>query len=115
MKTHTDSVQEVARRALLARRNALIVQREAVDDGARELLEEREPDWEDRAANVATARGLTQLGENERAQLLMVQAALRRLDEGTWGSCIVCGHHIDEARLRAMPEAVRCARCTNHH
>jgi RNA polymerase-binding transcription factor len=108
-------IQETARRALLSRRNLLIAQRTANDEGARVLLEEREPDWEDRAANVSAARDLMQVGENERAQLLMVQEALKRIDEGTWGWCIACGDPIDEARLRAMPEAIRCARCTNHH
>jgi RNA polymerase-binding transcription factor DksA len=115
MKPDSESVQDVARRALLARRNALIAQRNAAEEGARELLDEREPDWEDRAANVSAANGLMQLGENERAQLLLVQAALKRMDEGTWGWCIVCGQPIAEARLSATPEAVRCALCTNHH
>jgi RNA polymerase-binding transcription factor DksA len=110
-----ETLQESARRALLTRRNALIAQRDAADRGAQELLDENEPDWEDRAANVAAARGLAALGENERAQLTMVQTALRRIDEGTWGWCIACGSPIDEARLRVAPEAPRCARCTNHH
>ena len=40
-----------------------------------------------------------------------VDAALRRLEEGTYGNCFECGDEISEARLRALPFAVRCKRC----
>ena len=37
--------------------------------------------------------------------------ALRRLDDGTFGVCASCGDEISEARLRALPFAVRCTEC----
>jgi DnaK suppressor protein len=40
-----------------------------------------------------------------------VDAALRRLEEGTYGNCFECGDEISEARLRALPFAVRCKDC----
>ena len=40
-----------------------------------------------------------------------IDAALRRLDEGSYGNCIQCGDEIAEARLRALPFAVRCKGC----
>jgi len=40
-----------------------------------------------------------------------VNEALRRLDEGTYGNCFECGDEIAEARLRALPFAVRCKDC----
>jgi DnaK suppressor protein len=40
-----------------------------------------------------------------------IDAALRRLDEGTYGDCFECGEEISEARLRALPFAVRCKDC----
>jgi len=40
-----------------------------------------------------------------------VAAALRRLDEGSYGDCFECGEEIAEARLRALPFAVRCKDC----
>jgi DnaK suppressor protein len=43
--------------------------------------------------------------------LLKVNEALRRLDEGTYGNCFECGDEISEARLRALPFAVRCKDC----
>jgi DnaK suppressor protein len=40
-----------------------------------------------------------------------VDAALRRLEEGSYGDCFECGEEISEARLRALPFAVRCKDC----
>ena len=46
--------------------------------------------------------------EERRAE---VQAALARLDDGTWGTCADCGGEISEARLAVRPEAARCVDC----
>jgi DnaK suppressor protein len=43
--------------------------------------------------------------------LTKVTEALRRLDQGTYGNCFECGDEISEARLRALPFAVRCKDC----
>lgn len=38
-------------------------------------------------------------------------AALRRIEHGTFGQCVDCGDQIDPARLRVRPTATRCLRC----
>ena len=40
-----------------------------------------------------------------------INEALRRLEEGTYGNCFECGEEIAEARLRALPFALRCKDC----
>jgi hypothetical protein len=40
-----------------------------------------------------------------------VEAALTRLDQGTYGSCSSCGVAIDDARLAADPTTRACAAC----
>ena len=40
-----------------------------------------------------------------------IDAALRRLEDGSYGDCFECGDEISEARLRALPFAVRCKEC----
>lgn len=40
-----------------------------------------------------------------------VQAALARLDDGTYGLCLRCGRGIDRERLEALPEAELCVAC----
>ena len=43
--------------------------------------------------------------------LNQIEAALRRLEDGTYGDCFDCGDEITAARLRALPFAVRCRDC----
>jgi DnaK suppressor protein len=40
-----------------------------------------------------------------------INEALRRLDERTYGNCFECGEEIAEARLHALPFALRCKDC----
>ena len=44
-----------------------------------------------------------------------IDAALRSLVEGTYGECFECGGEIAEARLRALPFALRCKDCEEAH
>ena len=43
--------------------------------------------------------------------LKMIDTALRRIEQGDYGDCFECGREIAEARLRALPFAVRCRDC----
>jgi DnaK suppressor protein len=40
-----------------------------------------------------------------------ISAALERLNEGEYGTCVECGEAIAPARLRALPEVQTCVRC----
>ena len=40
-----------------------------------------------------------------------INEALRRVEEHTYGNCFECGDEIAQARLRALPFAVRCKDC----
>ena len=56
---------------------------------------------------------LNQIGVAERleARLMRVDRALAKLEEGTYGTCDVCGREIDPRRLRAAPESTVCVTC----
>src|SRR5262245_9281131 len=61
------------------------------------------------SAQVAAEQGEVQaLAGSLRDQLDAVEAALAKLDEGTYGQCEVCGNQISEARLEAMPATRYC-------
>lgn len=45
------------------------------------------------------------------AQQALVDAALERLDEGTFGTCVRCGKPVPIARLQALPWAAYCIEC----
>ncbi|TMM14048.1 MAG: hypothetical protein E6G01_13480 [Actinobacteria bacterium] len=46
--------------------------------------------------------------EQVEAELADVELALRRLDDGTYGTCEACGRVIGDSRLEAKPEARFC-------
>src|SRR3954464_108420 len=46
--------------------------------------------------------------EQIEAELADVEHALRRLDDGTYGTCEACGKVIDDARLEVLPAARFC-------
>jgi DnaK suppressor protein len=45
------------------------------------------------------------------AQLALVDAALARLDDGSFGACVRCGKPTSVARLEALPWAAYCIDC----
>ena len=51
------------------------------------------------------------LEENSEHVLNAIDEALRRIDEGTYGTCVRCGNRITEERLEAMPYAEKCIDC----
>jgi DnaK suppressor protein len=48
------------------------------------------------------------LGENADHVLAEIDAALRRIDDGSFGTCVVCGGPIGDERLEAIPYATLC-------
>lgn len=67
---------------------------------------------DDHLADSATETYLRELDEGleENAEHLLdeVDRALRRIDEGTYGTCVVCGRPIGAERLEALPYATLC-------
>jgi RNA polymerase-binding protein DksA len=55
------------------------------------------------------------LMENEEGTLDAIEAALERIDSGTYGMCEECGVKIPKARLLAIPYAPFCVKCAEHH
>jgi RNA polymerase-binding protein DksA len=51
------------------------------------------------------------LGENSGHVLVDIDSALKRIDEGTYGTCVSCGNEIPLGRLEAHPAASLCIDC----
>ena len=45
--------------------------------------------------------------------LSAIDAALGRIEDGTFGRCVRCGRDISRERLSALPHAALCARCAH--
>lgn len=54
---------------------------------------------------------MLRLMENSSDILGKVNAALERIEEGTYGTCEVCGTKIPKGRLQAIPYATMCVKC----
>lgn len=51
------------------------------------------------------------LRDRERVQLRLVEEALQRLEDGTFGTCVACGKPVGAERLEAIPWAATCIEC----
>jgi DnaK suppressor protein len=105
-------------------RERLLVERRRVEQ-ALAYLEEENPGsvedetedetWDNHLGDAATAtldRELDYtLEENSGNILSAIDEALKRIEEGTFGTCARCGKPIAEARLEAMPYATKCIDC----
>ena len=96
-----------------APRAHLEAERERLADQAAEL--DRRDDALDYDDNFAdSAQVAAEQGENRslydrlRRELDDIEAALARMDDGTYGTCEVCGATIGAERLEAMPSTRAC-------
>jgi len=103
---------------LASRRAELVGLRERVLHAAADLVaddeggESNSPAGDQHLADHATDlvdRELDHsLGENAENVVAEIDAALARIDEGTYGLCAKCGAAIPEERLDAVPYAILC-------
>jgi len=73
--------------------------------------EDSAQDIADRAASSYTKEFLFHQSNNDRQLLQMVDAALSRIREGSFGECISCGKEINPKRLEAVPWTRHCIEC----
>ncbi|MCB0132741.1 MAG: TraR/DksA C4-type zinc finger protein [Caldilineaceae bacterium] len=113
MKNQTDLTithQKKLRRRLLAEQSTL-----EQKIATRRNTEENDPrnnlDRGDLARDVSALDRRMALLDIEEELLAQVQAALQRMDAGTYGICTQCGRAIDPQRLEALPHAALCMDC----
>jgi DnaK suppressor protein len=77
----------------------------------RTVDEDTAQDVADRAASSYNKEFLFSQSNNERQLLQMVEKALARIREGSFGECISCGREINPKRLEAVPWTRHCIEC----
>lgn len=103
---------EDARRALLARRRE-IVDLSAMARDARSVVS-LDQQSVGRLSRMDALQGeaMAQASERQRvAELARIDAAVQRIDAGTYGDCLSCGEEIAPGRLEADPAASLCIAC----
>ncbi len=71
----------------------------------------KDADSDDRATEGENDEVLEGLGEAGQEELRAIDAALKRIEAGTFGLCVRCGKPISEKRLDAVPYAPLCEDC----
>ena len=93
---------------LKARRAELVGELTEIEDA---LDDEPPKDWEDRAAERQGDEVLEALGTQDLAELRRIDAALARIADGTYGTCVKCGGEISAERLAVLPDTPFCKAC----
>ncbi len=86
----------------------LLQRAEVIEDDLRHPLD---ADWEEQAVDLADDEALEGVDDVLRAEIQQIRLALLRIENGTYGTCAVCGEPIGAERLKARPIATRCIKC----
>ncbi len=68
-------------------------------------------DSQERAIELENEEVYERLEEAERGEIEAIQAALGRIDAGSYGTCSACGSEIGSKRLEAVPYTNVCVAC----
>jgi len=97
------------RRRLEAERAACLAEYEHDQERERAIAVDEIGDVVDRAEAAVDRETLLTAAEDDRERLRMVDEALRRIGDGTYGFCLAGGEAIPLQRLRVVPWARLCA------
>ena len=95
-------------------RERLLVWKEDILKEARDTLQhlqdenQNHPDLADRASSETDRAIELRARDRQRKLIAKIEAALARIDEGTYGTSLRCGQPIGQERLEALPWATLC-------
>lgn len=70
-----------------------------------------EADFEERATEIAGDEVLEGLGVQGLKEAQQIKAALKRIENGTYGICVQCDEEIPQKRLELLPHTPLCTTC----
>ncbi|MGZ6143591.1 MAG: TraR/DksA family transcriptional regulator [Myxococcales bacterium] len=108
-----NEIAREARKRLLDRRKAIEKLIGEVDKEEAQLQGGPRPDALDTATEREPLAVLESIRDAQGHELRELDAALERIDKGTYGTCQMCGGAVGRQRLRAIPEARYCIDCVS--
>ncbi|HET7893648.1 MAG TPA: TraR/DksA family transcriptional regulator [Candidatus Sulfotelmatobacter sp.] len=99
-------------------KHELEIQRSEVLNSLRQVEAEKQSldvespkDSADQSVTNLSTESLFERSSQRRTTLRLIEAALRRIAEGSFGVCVTCGEEIKERRLEALPWTQFCLQC----
>lgn len=99
------------REKLLAWRRNIFEQVAHIEEDLLVLAENVDPEIESEGQEENLNRLLDRLDDRGKTEIEAIDRALRRIADGSYGTCADCGAAIPAARLDAMLTADTCVRC----
>src|SRR6267378_865410 len=103
--------QEGYRKRLLTKQEELRGMVARIEQDGRTADEDATQDPADKAANSYTKEFLFSQSNSDRTLLGLVDEALERMEQGSYGECVHCGGEMQPKRLDAVPWARHCIPC----
>lgn len=99
------------RKKLLALKDEMSSRIDAIDKDMRH--EGMSKDWDEQAIERENDEVLESLGNASEKEMIMINAALERIDAGEYFYCRDCGERIPDERLESLPFVTQCVKCAN--
>ena len=107
---------EKMKEKLIEQKNTILGSLAAQNEDYKKIVEGGESgDEVDVASDVVDGRLLESLGAQDSNRLQMINNALDRIKQGTYGRCLVCKEESPEERLEAIPYAFMCINCQSRN
>jgi DnaK suppressor protein len=106
---------EYYKKKLQTRREELLKSIARTEEEGRTADDDPTVDLADKAANSYTKEFLFGQTNTDRSLLALIDDALLRIKNGTYGTCIECEEELQQKRLEAVPWARYCVSCAEKH
>lgn len=70
-------------------------------------------DFAEQATESENDEVLVALEDETNATINNIKHALKRMEEGSYGTCAICGIEIPEERIKALPYTDKCFECAD--
>jgi RNA polymerase-binding transcription factor len=102
---------EYYKKKLLARREELLKTIARTEEEGRTADDDPTVDLADKAANSYTKEFLFGQTNTDRTLLQLIDEAIERIKDNTYGTCVECDDELQQKRLDAVPWARHCVSC----
>ena len=110
-KTPKKKIYKAIFNALIEQRNEILESISSDASALNQLRQDQSGDVVDFASGSACGEMSSQLAEVETRELNNIKAAIKRINDGSYGICEGCKQDISADRLQAIPHTLHCIGC----